>query len=42
MDLFADLSEKQREAVETINDDLEIIACAGAEGHKRITGRRIT
>lgn len=26
MDLFSDLSEKQREAVETINDDLEIIA----------------
>lgn len=40
MDLFADLSEKQREAVETINDDLEIIACAGA-GKTGVVTRRI-
>lgn len=30
MDIFEGLSERQREAVETIDDDLEIIACAGA------------
>ena len=29
MDIFEGLSERQREAVETIDDDLEIIACAG-------------
>ena len=40
MDLFSDLSEKQREAVETINDDLEIIACAGA-GKTGVVTRRI-
>lgn len=30
MDIFDNLSEKQKEAVQTIDEDLEIIACAGA------------
>ncbi len=30
MDLFEHLSEKQIDAVKTIEEDLEIIACAGA------------
>ena len=34
------LSEKQREAVETIDDDIEIIACAGA-GKTGVVTRRI-
>lgn len=40
MDMFEGLSEKQREAVETINEDLEIIACAGA-GKTGVVTRRI-
>ena len=30
MNLFDNLSYSQKEAVETIDEDLEIIACAGA------------
>lgn len=30
MGIFDGLSERQKEAVETIDEDLEIIACAGA------------
>ena len=40
MDIFEGLSERQREAVETIDDDLEIIACAGA-GKTGVVTRRI-
>lgn len=40
MDLFENLSEKQIEAVETIDEDLEIIACAGA-GKTGVVTRRI-
>lgn len=40
MNLFDNLSDKQREAVETIEDDLEIIACAGA-GKTGVVTRRI-
>lgn len=40
MDIFEGLSERQREAVETIDDDLEIIACAGA-GKTGVVTRRM-
>ena len=40
MDIFDDLSEKQKEAVQTIDEDLEIIACAGA-GKTGVVTRRI-
>lgn len=40
MDLFKDLSPKQEEAVKTIDEDLEIIACAGA-GKTGVVTRRI-
>lgn len=40
MDLFENLSEKQKEAVQTVDDDLEIIACAGA-GKTGVVTRRI-
>ncbi len=40
MDLFENLSNKQRTAVKTINEDLEIIACAGA-GKTGVVTRRI-
>lgn len=40
MDLFEKLSEKQIEAVKTIDEDLEIIACAGA-GKTGVVTRRI-
>lgn len=40
MDIFENLSDSQREAVETIDEDLEIIACAGA-GKTGVVTRRI-
>ena len=40
MDLFERLSESQKEAVKTIDEDLEIIACAGA-GKTGVVTRRI-
>ena len=40
MDIFDNLSEKQKEAVQTIDEDLEIIACAGA-GKTGVVTRRI-
>ena len=40
MELFDNLSEKQIEAVKTIDEDLEIIACAGA-GKTGVVTRRI-
>ena len=40
MDLFDNLSDSQKEAVETIDEDLEIIACAGA-GKTGVVTRRI-
>lgn len=40
MDLFENLSEEQKEAVRTIDKDLEIIACAGA-GKTGVVTRRI-
>ncbi|MBP3296653.1 MAG: UvrD-helicase domain-containing protein [Lachnospiraceae bacterium] len=40
MDLFEHLSAKQIQAVKTINEDLEIIACAGA-GKTGVVTRRI-
>ena len=40
MDLFENLSDKQIEAVKTIDEDLEIIACAGA-GKTGVVTRRI-
>ncbi len=40
MDLFENLSDNQRKAVKTINEDLEIIACAGA-GKTGVVTRRI-
>ena len=40
MDLFENLSDKQIQAVKTINEDLEIIACAGA-GKTGVVTRRI-
>lgn len=40
MDLFKNLSLKQEEAVKTIDEDLEIIACAGA-GKTGVVTRRI-
>lgn len=40
MDLFDRLSDKQTEAVKTIDEDLEIIACAGA-GKTGVVTRRI-
>lgn len=40
MDLLENLSEVQMEAVKTIDEDLEIIACAGA-GKTGIVTRRI-
>lgn len=40
MDLYEHLSDKQIEAVKTINEDLEIIACAGA-GKTGVVTRRI-
>jgi DNA helicase-2/ATP-dependent DNA helicase PcrA len=40
MDLFESLSDKQIEAVKTIDEDLEIIACAGA-GKTGVVTRRI-
>ena len=40
MGIFDGLSEKQKEAVETIDEDLEIIACAGA-GKTGVVTRRI-
>ena len=40
MDILEGLSERQREAVETIDEDLEIIACAGA-GKTGVVTRRI-
>ena len=40
MNIFDGLSEGQREAVETIDEDLEIIACAGA-GKTGVVTRRI-
>lgn len=40
MDLFENLSEVQMEAVKTIDEDLEIIACAGA-GKTGVVTRRI-
>lgn len=40
MNIFEGLSEGQREAVETIDEDLEIIACAGA-GKTGVVTRRI-
>ena len=38
--LFKSLSDKQRVAVETIDEDIEIIACAGA-GKTGVVTRRI-
>ena len=40
MDLFENLSDNQIEAVKTIDEDLEIIACAGA-GKTGVVSRRI-
>ena len=40
MDLFENLSDNQIEAVKTIDEDLEIIACAGA-GKTGVVTRRI-
>ena len=40
MDLYKYLSEKQIDAVKTIEEDLEIIACAGA-GKTGVVTRRI-
>ena len=40
MDIFENLSDSQIEAVKTIDDDLEIIACAGA-GKTGVVTRRI-
>lgn len=40
MDIYENLSDKQIEAVKTIDDDLEIIACAGA-GKTGVVTRRI-
>ena len=40
MNIFDGLSKGQREAVETIDEDLEIIACAGA-GKTGVVTRRI-
>ena len=40
MGIFDGLSERQKEAVETIDEDLEIIACAGA-GKTGVVTRRI-
>lgn len=40
MNLFENLSEVQMEAVKTIDEDLEIIACAGA-GKTGVVTRRI-
>lgn len=40
MDLLENLSEVQMEAVKTIDEDLEIIACAGA-GKTCVVTRRI-
>lgn len=40
MNLFDNLSDSQKEAVETIDEDLEIIACAGA-GKTGVVTRRI-
>ncbi len=40
MDLLENLSEVQMEAVKTIDEDLEIIACAGA-GKTGVVTRRI-
>lgn len=40
MNLYENLSEKQKEAVKTIKEDLEIIACAGA-GKTGVVTRRI-
>lgn len=40
MDLFEGLSPDQRAAVSTIDEDLEIIACAGA-GKTGVVTRRI-
>ncbi|MCR4866856.1 MAG: UvrD-helicase domain-containing protein, partial [Lachnospiraceae bacterium] len=40
MDLFENLSDNQKKAVKTINEDLEIIACAGA-GKTGVVTRRI-
>lgn len=40
MDLFENLSDNQIEAVKTIDEDLEIIACAGA-GKIGVVTRRI-
>lgn len=39
-DLFEDLSDKQCDAVRTIDEDVEIIACAGA-GKTGVVTRRI-
>lgn len=40
MSIFEGLSESQKKAVKTIDDDLEIIACAGA-GKTSVVTRRI-
>lgn len=40
MNIFEDFSEGQREAIETIDEDLEIMACAGT-GKTGVATRRI-